>query len=131
MYKIKKITIKTESYKRSIQLKIKKNMDEIQRLREQRHYRLYTICQRILSCIKSKIKIAVSSGISSIVYTFHTINMFGCPKLPKKRSDKIQKYVIEQLRQQGFNVFPDDSSVNDGDEWTIRISWKNDKSTII
>ena len=85
-------------------------------------YRLYYICERLLTCIHAKIRIAISCSIKSVNYTFRTLNTHGCPVLSSKSYMKIKNYVIKKLTEDGFKV-KNVGNLQHGSEWAIKVIW--------
>ena len=98
-------------------------MDDILNRKRSKKYRLFYICQRILTCIYAKVRMAMScSNIKHIFYNFRTLNTHGCPMLSLRKSTKMKEYVLRKLTEQGFKaktVF----DVENGIEWRIIIRW--------
>ena len=98
-------------------------MDDILKRRRSKKYRLYHICQRVLTCIHAKVRMAMTCcSIKYVFYNFRTLNTHGCPMLSFRRSMKMKEYILKQLTQQGFNaktVF----DTNNGIEWRIVVCW--------
>jgi hypothetical protein len=98
-------------------------MEEIKKQKQNLERRLYEICVHILSTIHSRIIIASNYGANNIQYIFKEVNMHGCPVLSTKRTEKIRKYVITKLREQGFGVRTIDTSTS----WIIMVYWSRGK----
>ena len=98
-------------------------MDHVLKQKQNKNNRLFVICQRLLSCIRAKIRMAMSCcKIRYINYTFRTLNVHGCPMLSKKRNMKIKKYVTKKLQEERFQV-RDIPQQENGVEWQILVSW--------
>ena len=98
-------------------------MNEINQVKRQKQYRLYMICQCILTCIRAKVHIAMSCSIRYITYTFRTVNTHGSPILPIHRVLKIRKFVVKKLQEEGFQVHETFEGDAPDTEWSIMVQW--------
>ena len=98
-------------------------MEDIQHKKRSKKYRLFYICQRVLTCIDAKIRFAMSCcSIKYIFYNFRTINTHGCPILSFRKIIKMKEYIVKKLKEQGFKVKTVLEPEN-GIEWSILVSW--------
>ena len=95
-------------------------MNKINQVKRQKQYRLYMICQCILTCIRAKVHIAMSCSIRYITYTFRTVNTHGSPILPIHR---VCKFVVKKLQEEGFQVQETFEGDTPDTEWSIMVQW--------
>lgn len=80
------------------------------------------MCTRILNGIKTKINIANVCSVKTIHYSLTEINTHSCPLLKHKKALKIRKFIVNDLKKDGFDV-ENVMTQRQGDFWTIKISW--------
>lgn len=97
-------------------------METVRDIRQQKRYRIYQICKRILESIRAKVRIALSCSVREVVYTYRVVNMHGCPMISHKRSAKMKNFVVRKLRAEGFKIRELQSIASDT-SWTITVSW--------
>ena len=98
-------------------------MNAIQEIKRQKQCRLFLICERILSCIRAKIQIAMSCSIRISTYTFRTVNTHGSPMFPIRRVLKIRKYIVKKLQNEGFLISENYETDTPDTEWSLLIKW--------
>ena len=105
-------------------------MDEVNQLKRQKKYRFRAICERVLECIRTKIRVASACSQRDVIYAFRKVNNHGCPMISTNGYIKIKKYISEKLSNEGFVV--NDGSIVGYDEhdwgamnteWTLIIRW--------
>lgn len=100
-------------------------MEEVKQNRRLKKQRIYQICQRVLECVRAKIRMASSCSVREISYVFRTVNFHGCPMISHKRALNMQKYVVQKLQKEGFNVEEHPAGFgSEDDAWKIRVYWK-------